>query len=73
MSAKEIKKSKDHYQESQEEEPKTKGKQVNWLHILALEHVKFVSVMCNALSNSQIGMLENSVVYRLKLIKIASN
>ena len=39
MNVKEIKKSEDNYHKSQEEEEKTKGKQVNSLHILALEHV----------------------------------
>ena len=73
MSVKEINKLEDHYQESQEEEVKTKQKQVNWLHILAPEHVKFVSIMCNALSNNHIGMLENPVVCKLKLIKIVPN
>ena len=43
MSVKEIKKSEDHYQKSQEE-ANTKGKQVNWLHILEIEHVIF---QCN--------------------------
>ena len=73
MSVKEIKKSENHYGESQEEEANIKGKQVYWLHILALECVKFVSVTCNALSNSQIGMLENPIICRLKLFNIVPN
>ena len=53
-----MKMSEDRCQEDQEEEDK-KGKQVNWLHILALhsENCKSKIGNCNALSNRCISNL----------------
>ena len=47
-----MKMSEDTCQEDQDEEDKKKGKQVNWLHILALhsEYCKSKIGNCNALS-----------------------
>ena len=73
MSAEEVKKLEDHYQKGQDEEAKTMRKQISWSHLLALKCVKFVSVTCNASSNNQKGMLENPVIYKLKLKEIVSN
>ena len=73
MSVKEIKNSKDNYQESQAEEEKTKRKTSKLIAYPSTRMCKLVSVMYNASSNSQIGMLEKPAICRIKLIKIVPN
>ena len=72
INQKKIKKSEDNYQESQgnEEEQRKASKLIVYLRT---KMCKFVNVMCNASSNSQIGMIGNPVIYGIKLIKMVPN
>ena len=58
VNQKKIKKSEDNYQESQEngEDQRKASKLIAYL---STKMYKFVNVMCNASSKSQIGMIEN--------------
>ena len=55
-------------------EKDTKGKHVNWLHILALrvKTVKLYKRKCNALSNGQIDVFKMSIVWYLTIIPISA-
>ena len=65
--------SEDRCQENQDEEDQRKtSKLIVYLSIKS-KHCKSKMEKCNALSNSQIGVLKNSIVHSLKLIKITSN
>ena len=71
VNQKKIKESEDNCQEGQHKEDQRKISKL--IAYLSTKTCKFVNVMCNASSNSQIGMLENQVICGLKLIKMVSN
>ena len=66
-----MKMSEDRCQEDQDEEDQRKtSKLIAYLSIKS-ENCKMRT--CNALSNSQVGVLKSPIVHSLKLIKITSN
>ena len=66
-----MKMSEDSCQEDQDEEDQRKTSKL--IAYLSIKSENYKNETCNALSNSQIGVLKNQVVYSLKLVKIISN
>ena len=61
----------DRCQEDQDEEDQKKTSKL--IAYLSIKSENCKSETCNALSNSQIGVLKNPIVYSLKLVRIISN
>ena len=66
--------SEDRCQEDQDEEDQRKTSKLTAYLSIKSENCKIIKMRkCNALSNSQIGVLKNPIVHSLRIIRITSN
>ena len=66
-----MKMSKDRCQDDQDEEDQRKTSKL--IAYLSIKSENCKDETCNALSNSQIDVLKNPIVYSLKCVRIISN